>query len=143
MNDFSFIDDFSTMVVKSSVDIDLRKSTFKELIHILFSELNPKPPSSTVGIQEITIPPYDFESPSFSPNFTPGDSTLDIGTQAPIENIVSPAPVVSPQSEPAQEFSEPELSLPANTRVDLTNSSSTISMLAAMLCVALTAIQLP
>ena len=39
MKDFSFVDEFSEYVVKSPSDRDLRKSVFKALVQILFSEL--------------------------------------------------------------------------------------------------------
>lgn len=135
MNDFSFVDEFSTMVVKSPYDADLRKSTFKELLHILFSELKPSIPSSSTEIQELAIPPDEFETgmPSRSPVGISSEITLlGIATQAPSERVDSPAPVTSPQLKPALD-SSPELSLPANTRVDFTNSSAAMSWLTAHL----------
>jgi hypothetical protein len=135
--DFTFVDEFSTMVVKSLEDADLRRSTFKALLHILFSELNPIPPSSA-GFDEVTIPPYDFEAynPSSSPVYSQGN-TFDLkNTQPPTEEAVSPAPVLS-QPEHTQVSNKPvgtELSLPANTRVDLKNSAAVAFYSGATFC---------
>jgi hypothetical protein len=132
MVDFSFIDDFSTMVVKSPDDADLRKATFKELIHILFSELKPN-----TGSQEITIPPLpvDFETgnPSKSPAFTPAFQKVD--TSSPTENAISPAPIASPEAADTNNPNIPDLALPANTRVDLTNTSQTTFLSVAVMCI--------
>ena len=98
MNDYSFVDTFSKMVVDSVADADLRKASFKALLHILFSEWNTTPPS----------PPYDFEdnSPSTSPFILSKPPNRPAQTSNEAEN---------------------ESSLSANTRVDLTNNSPIIS----------------
>jgi hypothetical protein len=132
MVDFSFIDDFSTMVVKSPDDADLRKATFKELLLILFSELKPNQ-----GSQETTIPllPADFETnnPSKSPAYT---SVLqEIDTSSPTENAISPAPIAPPEAADAENPNTPDLALPANTRVDLTNKSQTAFLSVAVMCI--------
>ena len=114
MVDFTFVDEFSEMVVKSPVDADLRRSTFKALLHILFSELNLNSPSS------VAVPPDDFEtaSPSSGPVYSPyahdfsPTNTQPAGTLQPHESVQKPNNPGGIES-----------SLSANTRVELTNAA--------------------
>lgn len=117
MVDFTFVDEFSEMVVKSPVDADLRRSTFKALLHILFSELNLNSPSS------VAVPPDDFEtaSPSSGPVYSPyAHDFSPTNTQPP-----TTAGTLQPH-ESVQKPNNPggiESSLSANTRVELTNAA--------------------
>ena len=123
MLDFTFVDKFSEMVVKSSIDAGLRRSTFKALLHILFSDVKLNQPSP------VTISSYDIAtaSPSSDPIDSPySNGFLSTNTWSPTETrTLSPQIILQPpESVQEQNIQDGiETSLPANTRVDLTNSA--------------------
>eukprot|EP00804_Cyclotella_cryptica_P017910 CCRYP_001289-RA/>CCRYP_001289-RA protein AED:0.06 eAED:0.06 QI:88/1/1/1/1/1/6/58/1097 len=137
MNDYSFIDEFSDIVLNSSDDAELRKTTFKSLLRILFSELHSNPPMSTIdGIT--TVPPYNLET--FSPIdtfpvYSPGENNpYFLYTQPPTIGLITAEPFApQPAPGPHQGGSGlPGQALPANTRVDLSSSSVVVPWVTTM-----------
>ena len=141
MKDFSFVDEFSEYVVKSPSDRDLRKSVFKALVQILFSELTPNTPSSTAGVSAATIPPNDAEvsqpisnrpvsSPSKSSLSKPDTQPSTSGPSTHMPFTFDPG-VVQPLNPDPWPF------LTANTRVDLSSSLALAPRLLTTICVTL------
>jgi hypothetical protein len=142
MKDFSFVDEFSEYVVKSPSDRDLRKSVFKALVQILFSELTPNTPSSTAGVSAATIPPNDDEASqpiSKRPVSSPSESSLSKpDTQPSTSGQSTPTPFTSNPG--GVQPLTPDLPGPfitANTRVDLSSSSAVVPRLLTTICVTL------
>jgi hypothetical protein len=142
MVDSSFIDFFSTMVVKSPDDADLRETTFKQLLRILFSELKPNPAPVPTGSQEITIPPLPFDFKTSNPSKSPAlTSAFHEITSSPTANPIFPAPITpSDAVVDAKNSNTPDVALPANTRVDLTNTSQTAVLSVSAMCITISLI---
>ncbi len=123
MTDYSFVDEFSDMVVGSLYDTQLRKANFKRILQILFTQVPSVGSGGLVDEAEETV----LQTPTTDESFTTTDNPLTTDASIDEEGTAETSSVdpIQPQA-PVQTQAEPfpDALFPSNTRVELSGATA-------------------